>query len=92
MTKCQAYTKSATIAIVYVGLATFTIFNSYGSSPYYGEWVLVALVLTFPVSIISFGITYADKEAYLLIVSVQFVMFLITGWLIYIAFYRKKIR
>ncbi len=91
MTKEQAIIKSATVALVYVGFATFTVLNSSGSSPYYGDWVLVALLLTFPVSIISFGITYADKEAYLLISSVQFVMFLITGWLIYIVVYRKKI-
>ncbi len=91
MTNNDALRRSFGYAFIYVGFATFTVLNVYGSSPFYGDWVLVGLLITLPVSILSFGIMYAAKDAYVLVFCVQFIMFILTGRLIYFLYYRNKI-
>lgn len=57
--KIKAKRKSLLVSILYVGLGTIAVLCSY--PPFYGDWVLVALLITFPVSILSFGILIAGK-------------------------------
>ena len=71
--KSKLRTKSFFIALVYVGIATAAILCSY--PPYYGDWVLIALIFTLPVSFLGIGIMYAGKY-YLIVVIVQIFMFL----------------
>ncbi|RAK21765.1 hypothetical protein B0I03_105201 [Flavobacterium aquaticum] len=66
------------ISILYVGLGTFTVCSVYGSDTFYGEWTVFALLVTFPVSIISFGYRYAEPNSFLPVFIIQFIMFIIT--------------
>jgi uncharacterized membrane protein YoaK (UPF0700 family) len=65
------------ISILYVGIGTLAVCSTYGSDPFYGEWTLYAILVTFPVSILSFAYRYADPDL-LPVLLIQFVMFLLT--------------
>jgi hypothetical protein len=65
------------ISILYVGIGTLAVCSAYGSDPLYGEWTLYAILVTFPVSILSFACRYADPDL-LPVLLIQFVMFLLT--------------
>lgn len=43
------------ISIVYVGIGTLAVCSLYPKDLFYGEWSLWGVILTFPVTIISFG-------------------------------------
>lgn len=85
-TKRRAFNNSLIISLIYVGIGTLSVLCSY--PPYYGDWVLVTLLITFPVSIFSFGIMIAGKY-YLLVVIVQIIIFFIFWYLLY-QFLKKK--
>ncbi len=61
------------ISGLYVGIATIAVLCSY--PPYYGDWVLYILFLTFPVSIISFGVMIAGKQYFLVVIVIQIIIF-----------------
>lgn len=65
------------ISILYVGTGTLAVCSAYSSDPLYGEWTLYALLITFPVSILSFGYRYAGPSLFPVLL-IQFIMFLIT--------------
>lgn len=67
-------------SLLYVGLGTIAVFCSY--PPYYGDWVLVLLILTFPVSVIGFGVMMAGKY-YFAAAVIQFIVFLLTWYVVY---------
>ncbi|WP_126651604.1 hypothetical protein [Chryseobacterium aureum] len=69
------------ISILYVGTGTLAVCSAYGSDPLYGEWTLYALLVTFPVSILSFGYRYADPGIWPVLL-IQFIMFLITFFIL----------
>jgi hypothetical protein len=66
------------IALIYVGLATFSICSIYPDDLFYGQWSLIGLLITFPVSIISFGYRYAEADSLYPILIIQLVMFILT--------------
>jgi hypothetical protein len=66
------------IAVIYVGFATLTVCSVYPADLFYGEWCLFGLMITFPVSIISFGYRYADVESLYPVFIIQFVMLVLT--------------
>lgn len=75
------------ISLGYVGIGTVSVLCVY--PPYYGDWVLIGLLLTFPVSILSFGIMYAEADAYNSVLFVQFII-LLACWLLAFRYLRKK--
>lgn len=62
-------------------LATVAILCSY--PPYYGDWVLLVLLLTLPVSVLGFGIMYAGPEYYLIVIGIQLIIFFVVWRLLY---------
>lgn len=66
------------ITSVYVGFATLTVCSVYPADLFYGDWSLLGLIVTLPVSIISFGYRYADAESLYPVFIIQLVMFILT--------------
>jgi hypothetical protein len=87
--KSTAVKNSLTIAFLYVGLGTVTVMSVYPASPLYGDWVYVGLLLTLPVSIISFAVMFAEPNGYFLVLIVQSVTFLFF-WLILYRYLLKR--
>ena len=70
--------KAAQISFVYVALATLSVCSVYPKDLFYGQWSLFGLLVTFPVSIISFGYRYADAQNLYPVFIIQLFMFLLT--------------
>jgi len=84
-----AYKRSLVFSICYVGFATIALFSMYPESLLHGDWAFLSLFITFPVSILSFGLVYSGVEnAQLIILAIQIVMFLLTWYLLYRSFKR----
>ena len=67
-----------------MGFATVALFSMYPESFLHGDWALMSLLITFPVSILSFGLIYSGVEnAQLIILVIQIVMFFLTWYLSY---------
>ncbi len=77
------------IAFSYVGLGTLAVCSVYPADIFYGSWSLWGLLITFPVTIISFGYRYAEADTIYPVFIIQFVMFLLT-FLILSSFFRNK--
>jgi hypothetical protein len=73
--------KSLTISAVYVGLGTVAVLCVY--PPYYGDWVLLVLLLTFPVTILSLGVMYGSSDSFLIVISIQSIMLILTWLVVY---------
>ncbi|SMO70859.1 hypothetical protein SAMN06265171_105114 [Chryseobacterium rhizoplanae] len=69
------------ISILYVGTGTLAVCSAYGSDLLYGEWTLYALLITLPVSILSFAFRYAEPNIFPVLL-IQFIMFLITFFIL----------
>lgn len=82
----KAKKASLFISLIYVGLGTISVLCSY--PPYYGDWVLLTLLITFPVSIFGFGVMIAGKY-YLMAFLVQLIVFFIF-WLFSYKFILKR--
>lgn len=76
------------ISLVYVSIGTLSVCSVYPGDYFYGDWSLYGLLLTLPVSILSFGYRYGDAESLFPICSIQLIMFAIT-FLIVRTFIRK---
>ncbi len=70
------------IALLYVGFGTLSVCSVYPDDPFYGEWSLFGLVITFPVSIISFGYRYAEADFLYPVFIIQTIMFLLTFFIL----------
>ena len=77
------------IALGYVGLGTLSVCSVYPADLFYDEWVWFGLLVSFPVSIISFGYRYADPQLLYLVFIIQVVMFFLT-FLILGTFMKKQ--
>lgn len=85
-----AYKKSMIFSICYVGLSTLSLFSLFPGDFFHGDWVMIGLFATFPVSILSFGFLYGGTEnVYFKITIIQLLMFLVTWYLSY-RFIKKK--
>ena len=65
------------ISLAYVGLGTFSVSSIYPSDLFYGEWSVFGLLFTFPVSILSFGYRFMEKEPYYPVLIIQFITFIL---------------
>ncbi|MGU3376485.1 hypothetical protein [Chryseobacterium sp. M5A1_1a] len=63
------------ISLFYVGIGTLAVCSIYPNDPLYGDWATYTLFVTFPVSILSAGLRYADSEILWIVFVMQFVMF-----------------
>jgi len=76
--------RALVFSICYVGFATIALFSMYPESFLHGDWALMSLLITFPISILSFGLIYSGVEnAQYIIPVIQIVMFLLTWYLSY---------
>ena len=77
------------IALSYVGFGTLSVCSVCPADPFYGEWSLFGLLITLPVSIISFGYRYAEANLLYPVYIIQIIMFILT-FLILTAFYKDE--
>jgi hypothetical protein len=80
---------SLTISLIYVGLGTFWIFTSHGIDEYYFDWPFI-IVLTLPVTVISFAIRFGIEDYFLPVILVQLVMIYLTYLTILKLVFKKK--
>lgn len=88
----KAYRNSLIFSVCYVGFATIALFSMFPDSILHGDWALMSMILTMPVSVISFGVIFGGGDqpyASLLVFLIQSVMFLLT-WYISYKIFRKK--
>jgi hypothetical protein len=78
------------IAACYVGFGTLAVCSVYPADIFYGSWSLWGLLITFPVTIISFAYRYAEADTVYPIFIIQFVMFLLTLFILSSFIGRKK--
>jgi hypothetical protein len=81
--KNKAIKNSFIIAFLYVGLGTITVLSVYPNSPLYGDWIYIGLLLTLPVSIISFALMFADSNGYFFVLIIQTLTFLLFWFVLY---------
>lgn len=79
------------ISLFYVSLGTVSVCSVYPKDLFYGDWSLYGLLLTFPVSIISFGFRYAESNLLYPVFIIQLIMFFITFFLLSLFIKDKKI-
>jgi len=77
------------ISISYVGVGTICALGLYPDSFFHSDFSLIGILITMPVSFLAFGIAYSESDSYLLILIVQFIVFLIFWYLIY-RYMKKK--
>lgn len=74
-----------------MGLGTFCLLSLYPDSPTYFEWSILGVLITIPVSFISYGVLYMEpNNQYILFI--QGVMAIIFWWFIYQRIKNKKRR
>lgn len=85
------YAKALIISLAYVGLGTLAVCSVYPDDPFSGQWSVFVLVLTLPVTVISFGYRFTKANILYPVFIIQFIMFLIMfGSLI--IYYRSRIK
>lgn len=77
------------MSLFYVGLGTLSVCSIYPDDLFYGNWSLFVLVVTFPVSIVSFGYRYAEPNLLYPVFLIQLIMFGLT-FLILSSFIKNK--
>lgn len=91
MSRKEALFRSYLMSLLYVGFATLCVFSIYPSDSSSGGWVIWGLLITLPVNFFSLAIRYAEPQQFSLVILVQLIVFLITGWIIYRRYFRKRI-
>jgi len=66
------------ISLTYVGFGTLSVCSISGSDFFYGDWAIFGLLITFPVTIISFGYRFAEANSFIPVLIIQFIMFVLT--------------
>jgi hypothetical protein len=77
------------ISVIYVGLGTITVFSLFPSDSLGSDWTYIGLILTFPVSVISFVYRFAEKNSTEGALIIQLIMFVLT-FLIFSLFTKDK--
>ena len=78
------------IAFVYVGFGTLSVCSLYPADYFYGDWSLYVLLITLPVSIISFGFRFAEADIIYPVFIIQFVMFILTFYILSLLIKKKS--
>ncbi len=72
------FSKAFIITVIYVGLGTLSVCSVYPSDPFYGEWSLFGLIMTVPVTVISFSYRFAESKDLLPVFIIQTIMLMPT--------------
>jgi hypothetical protein len=83
------YLKALVITLIYVGLGTLSVCSVYPDDTFSGMWALFGLIITLPVSIISFSYRFADAKDIQPIFIIQAIM-LIPTYLVVLFILRRK--
>lgn len=59
-------------------MGTLAVCSVYPKDLFYGVWSLYVLLITFPVTIISFGYRYTESDSLFVVVIIQFAIFILT--------------
>jgi hypothetical protein len=87
----NVYLKALIIALIYVGFGTLTVCSVYPDDTFYlGGWAIFGMIITFPVSIISFGYRYANANDLQPVFIIQLIMFLLTYLLLAFFILKKR--
>ena len=78
------------IALAYVAFGTLSVCSVYPHDLLFGEWSLYGLLMTFPVTILSFGFRYAEPNQLLPVFLIQLTMVLPTFLVLSIFIKDKK--
>lgn len=81
---------SLMFSLIYVGLGTISVLGMYPESPVYWEWSFLGLLITLPVSALSFGISYMESGNYVLILLIQFGVFILCWLIVYRVMLRRQ--
>jgi hypothetical protein len=82
MVKTEFY-RTMVYSLIYVSLGTIALFSLSLSSPLHGEWAIWVVFLTIPTSILSFTVMLVTKDPIILVLIIQFFMFLMAWRIIY---------
>lgn len=69
---------SLLVTIFYVGFGTIAVCSLYPTDPLFAQWSFWALLLTFPVSVLSFGYRFGDSGHLLPVFFIQALIILPT--------------
>jgi len=78
------------ISFLYVFIGTISVLSVYPEAPLYGDWVIVALLLTLPVAFISLGVMYMDASAFGLVILIQLIVFCVLWYVLYRVLDKRK--
>lgn len=73
--------------IIYQMIALISLFGCYPKDIFYNEYSIVGILFTLPISFISFGFRYAERDSEFIVIGIQFCIFLI---FLLIYFFLKK--
>jgi len=79
------------ISLFYVSFGTLAVCSVYPKDLFYGDWSLYGLLITFPVSVVSFGFRYAESNLLYPVFIIQLIMFFISFFLLSLFIKDKKI-
>jgi hypothetical protein len=79
------------ISLFYVSFGTLSVCSIYPKDLFYGDWSIYGLLLTFPVSVVSFGFRYAESNLLYPVFIIQLIMFFTTFFLLSLIVKDKKI-
>jgi hypothetical protein len=71
------YKKPFWISAGYVGLGTLSVCSVFPADTFFGSWSAVGLLLTFPVTLVSFAYRFIEPRIIYPIFIIQFIMFII---------------
>ena len=82
----KALRTSIIITVLYAGSGTLVVFGLYPDyyfSKFFGEYISLFFLLTLPISIVGFGIAYAEPHNIILLVVVQSIIVLLFWGAVY---------
>jgi len=82
--------RTFTISFLYVLVGTISVLSVYPEAPLYGDWVIVTLLLTLPVSFISLSVMYMDSSSFGLIILIQLIVFCVMWYFLYRSFCERQ--
>lgn len=90
MVKDKALRYACLITFLYDFWGTVTILSIYPTDKLYGSWAENSLLFTFPISVLSFGVRYAEKDSFWLVCLIQSAMFFPVCWIVYTLFFKRN--
>ena len=74
---------------LYVLIGTIALFSLNRTAPLHGDWALYALFFTLPVTVVSFSVLFASSDLTILVLIIQFIMFILTWRIMYPPLFKR---